>query len=96
MLRADPADDRPVWMLAFYDQAELESLALSAFLALGDHATAEFHAHRSLSALRPHMVRSHAITTTRLAHAQLAQGARSRHGATALKVPPMPPPSMLG
>lgn len=87
MLRADPADERPVWMLAFYDQAELDSLALSAFLALGDYATAEFHAHRSLSALRPHMVRSQAITTTRLAHAQLAQGMPEVATATALKVP---------
>lgn len=87
MLRADPADDRPVWMLAFYDQAELDSLALSAHLALGDYATAEFHAHRCLSALRPHMVRSHAITRTRLAHAQLAQGMPEAATATAMKVP---------
>ncbi|MFF7841780.1 XRE family transcriptional regulator [Streptomyces ossamyceticus] len=87
MLRADPAEYRPVWMLAFYDQAELDSLALSAYLALGDYATAEFHAHRCLSALRPHMVRSRAITTTRLAHAQLAQGAADAATATAMKVP---------
>ena len=87
MLRADPAEYRPVWMLAFYDQAELDSLALSAYLALGDYATAEFHAHRCLSALRPHMVRSRAITTTRLAHAQLAQSAADAATATAMKVP---------
>ncbi|MES5825144.1 XRE family transcriptional regulator [Streptomyces sp. RG80] len=87
MLRADPADYRPVWMLAFYDQAELDSLALSAHLALGDYSTAEYHAHRCLSALRPHMIRSRAITTTRLAHAQLAQGAPDAGTATAMKVP---------
>ncbi|MFE9926193.1 XRE family transcriptional regulator [Streptomyces sp. NPDC005774] len=87
MLRADPADYRPVWMLAFYDQAELDALALSAHLALGDYPTAEYHAHRCLSALRPHMVRSLAITTTRLAHAQLAQGAPESATATAMKVP---------
>lgn len=87
MLRADPDDYRPVWMLAFYDQAELDSLALSAYLALGDCPTAEFHAHRCLSALRPHMIRSRAITTTRLAHAQLAQGAPEAATATAMKVP---------
>lgn len=86
MLRADPADYRPVWMLAFYDQAELDSLALSAYSALGDYATAEFHAHRCLSALRPHMVRSRAIATTRLAHAQLAQGAADAAAATAMQV----------
>ncbi|MFI6466603.1 XRE family transcriptional regulator [Streptomyces sp. NPDC050538] len=87
MLRADPTDYRPVWMLAFYDQAELDHLALSAYLALGDYATAEFHAHRCLSALRPHMARSRAITTTRLAHAQLAQGAPEAATITAMKVP---------
>lgn len=88
MLRADPADHRPVWLLAFYDQAELDSLALSAFLALGDYPTAEYHAHRCLASLRPHMVRSRAITTTRLAHALLAQGAAEAATATAMKVPP--------
>ncbi|MFC9029183.1 XRE family transcriptional regulator [Streptomyces arboris] len=87
MLRADPADHRPVWLLAFYDQAELDSLALSAYLALGDYPTAEYHAHRCLASLRPHMVRSRAITTTRLAHALLAQGAAEAATATAMKVP---------
>ncbi|MFJ4617576.1 XRE family transcriptional regulator [Streptomyces sp. NPDC088812] len=87
MLRADPADYRPVWMFAFYDQAELDSLALSAHLALGDYSTAEYHAHRCLSTLRPHMIRSRAITTTRLAHAQLAQGAPDAATATAMEVP---------
>lgn len=87
LVRSDPAAHRPVWMLAFYDQAELDSLALSAYLALGDHPTAEYHAHRCLSALRPHMVRSRAIATTRLAHAQLAQGAADAATATAMNVP---------
>ncbi|MYR40478.1 XRE family transcriptional regulator [Streptomyces sp. SID5910] len=87
MDRADQADYRPVWMLAFYDQAELDSLALSAHLALGDYPTAEFHAHRCLAGLRPHMVRSRAITTTRLAHAQLAQGDTDTAAATAMRVP---------
>ncbi|MFE1465180.1 hypothetical protein ACFY2D_35105 [Streptomyces nigra] len=82
MLRADPADYRPVWMLAFYDQAELDSLALSAHLALGDYSTAEYHAHRCLAVLRPHMLRSRAITTTRL-----AQGAPDAATVTAMKVP---------
>ncbi|MFL4906776.1 XRE family transcriptional regulator [Streptomyces sp. MMS24-I2-30] len=87
MLRADPGAYRPVWLLAFYDQAELNSLALSAHLSLGEYQTAEFHAHRCLSALRPHMVRSRAIALTRLAHAQLAQGDAEAATATALKVP---------
>lgn len=42
--RADPHASRPVWLVAFYDQAELDSLALSAYLALGDYQTAEAHA----------------------------------------------------
>ncbi len=74
-------------MLAFYDQAEMDSLALSVHLALGDYSTAEYHAHRCLSALRPHMIRSRAIATTRLAHAQLAQGAADAATATAMRVP---------
>ncbi|MGW3668569.1 XRE family transcriptional regulator [Streptomyces sp. NPDC005141] len=85
--RIDPDAYRPVWLLAFYDQAELNSLALSAFLALGDYPTAEFHAHRCLATLRPHMRRSHAITTTRLAHAQLAQDDLEAAAITAMHVP---------
>lgn len=87
MQRADPDDYRPVWLLAFYDQAELHALALSANLALGDYPTAELHAHRCLTGLRPHMRRSHAITTTRLAHAQLAQDDVETATATAMRVP---------
>ncbi|MEU6813033.1 hypothetical protein ABZ920_29445 [Streptomyces sp. NPDC046831] len=86
MLRADPDAYRPVWLLAFYDQAELDSLALSAYLALGDYPTAEFHAHRCLSTLRPHMRRSQALATTRLAHAQLGQGDLEAATATAMQV----------
>jgi tetratricopeptide (TPR) repeat protein len=87
MLRAAPGEDRPVWLLAFYDEAELNSLALSAYLSLGDHETAEAHAHRCLAGLRPHMHRSRAIATARLAHAQLAQGDAEAATATAMTVP---------
>lgn len=87
MHRADLAAHRPVWLLAFYDQAELDSLALSAYLSLGDYPAAESHAHRCLSTLRPHMVRSRAITTTRLAHAQLAQGEPEAAVTAAMEVP---------
>lgn len=61
-----------------------DSLALSAHLALGDYPTAEFHAHRCLAGLRPHMRRSQAITMTRLAHAQLAQDDLETATATAM------------
>ncbi|MFJ9085460.1 XRE family transcriptional regulator [Streptomyces sp. NPDC102384] len=80
-------DRRPVWLTAFYDEAELHSLALSAYLAAGDWPTAEFHAHRCLAALRPHMRRSLAIATSRLAHAQLAQGDVEAATHTAMSVP---------
>ncbi|MET8723807.1 XRE family transcriptional regulator [Streptomyces misionensis] len=85
--RAEPDAPRPVWLTAFYDQAELNSLALAAYLALGEYPTAEAHAHRCLSDLRPYMARSRAIATTRLAHAQLAQGDAEAAVATAMKVP---------
>ncbi|WNI20299.1 XRE family transcriptional regulator [Actinacidiphila sp. ITFR-21] len=87
MDRADPAAHRPTWLVAFYDPAELNSLALSAYLALGDYPAAELHAHRCLSTLRPHMARSRAITTTRLAHAQLAQGDTDAATKAAMTVP---------
>ncbi|SEE96211.1 hypothetical protein SAMN05428954_4811 [Streptomyces sp. 2112.3] len=87
MDRADPGAIRPVWMASFYDQAELDSLALTGYLALGDHETAEAHAHRCLAALRPHMQRSKAIATTRLACAQLGQRDAGPAVATAMSVP---------
>ncbi|SOB83124.1 helix-turn-helix domain-containing protein [Streptomyces sp. 1331.2] len=85
--RADPQTSRPVWITAHYDQAELESLALAAHLALGRHADAEAHAHRSLALLRPHMQRSRAITSARLARAQLGQGDVEPAVATAVGIP---------
>ena len=72
--RADQGEERPAWMKAFFDQAEIESLALTAHLALGNYEQAEAHAHRGIALLRPHLVRSRAIATARLAHAQLGQG----------------------
>ncbi|WP_372350902.1 hypothetical protein [Streptomyces sp. KL116D] len=78
---------RPLWLNAFYDDAELHSLALSAYLAAGDWPTAEYHAHRCLAALRPHMRRSLAIATSRLAHAQLAQGDADAATRSAMMVP---------
>ncbi|MBC2864452.1 XRE family transcriptional regulator [Streptomyces mexicanus] len=86
MDRADPGEYRPVWLNAFYDQAELDSLALSAYSALGDWEKAEYHAYRCLAGLRPHMRRSKAITTSRLARAQLEQGAIEEATATAMSV----------
>lgn len=88
--QADPGQQRPVWMTAFYDQAELENLALAAYLALGDYESAEAHAHRSLALLRPEMQRTRAITTARLAQAQLGQGDLEPAVATAMSIPSEP------
>lgn len=88
--QADPRERRPVWMTAFYDQAELENLALAAYLSLGDYEGAEAHAHRSLAQLRPEMQRTRTITTARLAQAQLGQGDLEPAVATAMSIPAEP------
>ncbi|WP_245737952.1 hypothetical protein [Streptomyces sparsogenes] len=86
MLRADPGEGRPVRLTAFYDEAEVHSLAATAYLAAGRHAEAEARAHASLTLFRPHLVRSRAITTARLARAQLGQREAERAVATAASV----------
>ncbi|MFC9064772.1 MULTISPECIES: XRE family transcriptional regulator [Streptomyces] len=90
LIKADAEAQRPMWISAFYDQAELESLALAAYLALGDYEKAEAHAHRSLAALRPTMQRSEAIAKARLAQAQLGQGDLEPAVATAMSIPKNP------
>ncbi|GHC90328.1 Tat pathway signal protein [Streptomyces flavofungini] len=52
LTRADPRAPQPPWM-RFYDQAELELLALIAHAALGGWAASEAHAHHNLALLRP-------------------------------------------
>ncbi|WP_405009926.1 hypothetical protein [Kitasatospora sp. NBC_01539] len=85
--RAQPDRPRPVWLTTHYDQAELDSLALAAYLALGRYEDAEAQAHRSLALLRPHMRRSQAITSARLARAQLGQGDVEPAVTTAMSIP---------
>lgn len=84
--RADQARHRPPWM-AFYDQAELDSLATFAYLRLGRWEDAERHAHRSLAGLRPDLARNRALTHANLALAQLGQGDIEPAVATAQNVP---------
>jgi transcriptional regulator with XRE-family HTH domain len=79
---------RPVWITAFYDQAELDGLAVAAYLSLGDFARAEAHAHRSLALLRPALHRTRMIATARLAHAQLGQGDHDPAIKTAMSISP--------
>ncbi|MDG4857873.1 hypothetical protein P8605_06840 [Streptomyces sp. T-3] len=85
--KADPDERRPVWMTAFFDLAELRSLATAAHLAARDYATAESHAHRSLAALCPTLERTRAITTARLARAQFGQGDLGPAVHTAMTIP---------
>ncbi|MEU3045838.1 hypothetical protein ABZ705_04755 [Streptomyces sp. NPDC006984] len=87
--RSKRGDDpgRPSWLLAFYDEAEINSLAMSAYLSLGMWAEAEAHGHRCLASLRQHMHRSRAIATTRLARSQLEQGEVEAAVTTAMTVP---------
>jgi hypothetical protein len=84
---ATPDPTRPVWLTAFYDQAELESLSVAAYAALGQHDRAEAHAYRSLSLLRPHLHRTRAITQARLSLAQLSQHDIEPAIATAMNIP---------
>ncbi|MEV5507352.1 Tat pathway signal sequence domain protein [Streptomyces orinoci] len=84
--RADASTRRPVWMTAVCDRAEIEELAVSAHLSLGDFPRAEAHAYRSLALLRPHMRRDRALVTARLACAQLGQGELELSLATAMTV----------
>ncbi|PYC66734.1 hypothetical protein C7C46_31055, partial [Streptomyces tateyamensis] len=65
----------------------LDSLALAAYLSAGSWEEAEAHAHRSMALRRGAMQRSHAITTVRLAHAQLGRGDLEPAVATAVSVP---------
>ncbi|MFI1617052.1 hypothetical protein ACH4VT_08715 [Streptomyces lydicus] len=85
--RTCPDEPRPVWLKAFYGPSELDSLGLAAYLALGNWEEAEARAHRSMGALRPHMHRSLAITTARLARAQLGQGDVEPAVNSAMRIP---------
>ncbi|MFE2041040.1 hypothetical protein ACFXAZ_08925 [Streptomyces sp. NPDC059477] len=85
--RAEPGLDRPDWMTAACDGAELETPALSARLRLRNWDLAEMHAHRSLALLRPQMRRDRAINSARLPAAQLGQGHIELATATAMTIP---------
>ncbi|WP_329223473.1 Tat pathway signal protein [Streptomyces sp. NBC_01485] len=84
--RANQGTHRPPWM-AFYDQAELDSLATFAYLRLRKWEDAERHAHRCLAALRPDFERNRGLTYANLALAQLGQGDIEPAVAAARNVP---------
>ncbi|QNS05501.1 XRE family transcriptional regulator [Streptomyces xanthii] len=85
--RAEADAPRPLWLIAFFDRAEIHSLATAAHLAAHDYEAAEGHAHKSLALLRAPLTRSRAITTTRLARAQLGQGDIGPAVRTAMSMP---------
>jgi tetratricopeptide (TPR) repeat protein len=70
--RAERNLPRPRWMAGVQNGAEIEELALSACLSLGEHAEAEAYAHRSLDLLPAG--RDRALSTVRLAQSLLGQG----------------------
>ncbi|WP_410538123.1 Tat pathway signal protein [Streptomyces sp. KL2] len=84
--RADKNARRPTW-IDFYDQAELDHLAMIAHLRMGNHPEAESHAHRSLSGLRPDFERNRALVNANLAVAQLGQGDLEPAVSTARSIP---------
>ncbi|GHH83227.1 hypothetical protein GCM10018793_44780 [Streptomyces sulfonofaciens] len=85
--RAAADVQRPMWLTAFYDRAELENLALCASFNAGDFRGAEAHAHRSLALLRPDMHRNRAVISADLAYAQLRQADLEPAVATAMSIP---------
>ncbi|MGR4879553.1 hypothetical protein ACIPUC_08990 [Streptomyces sp. LARHCF249] len=64
---------RPPW-IGFYGPAELAALTAIVRDLLGQPAHAEAASHRALAALPAELRRNRAMTTVRLAHAQLRQG----------------------
>ncbi|WJV51656.1 Tat pathway signal protein [Streptomyces flavofungini] len=87
LTRADPQAPRPPWM-RFYDQAELELLALIAHAALGGWAASEAHAHHNLALLRPDLLRNRSLALAHLARAQLEQEALEAAVDSAWRIPP--------
>ncbi|MFJ6657666.1 Tat pathway signal protein [Streptomyces sp. NPDC091377] len=85
-LNRAPEKRRPSWF-DYYDQAELDHLAMRAHMILEQWPEAERHAHRSLSFLRPAMRRNHALVASNLATAQLHQGELEQAVATAQAIP---------
>lgn len=84
--RCDTQVQRPSWT-GFYDQAELDHLAMLAHLNMHSWVAAEQHAHRSLAYLRPGMERNRALVHAHLALAQLGQGDIEPAVASAQSVP---------
>ncbi|MFE4666037.1 XRE family transcriptional regulator [Streptomyces sp. NPDC056716] len=66
-------EERPAW-IDFYDQSELDGLSASIWFCVGDFGKAEYFFHRTLSGIRPELVRNVSLYTAHLALAQACQG----------------------
>ncbi|MEV0276081.1 XRE family transcriptional regulator [Streptomyces sp. NPDC050610] len=64
---------RSAW-LSFYDESEVDGLTASIWAALGSYDRAEAFFHRTLSGIRPDMLRNRALYSAHLALAQASQG----------------------
>ncbi|MEW2117041.1 hypothetical protein AB0945_17965 [Streptomyces sp. NPDC005474] len=84
--RADPNKHRPTW-IDYYDQAELDHLAMAASMRLAHWPEAEKHAHRSLAYVRPDLKRNMALVRANLAGAQPGQRELEQAVATAQRIP---------
>lgn len=84
--RTDPKKHRPTWM-DFYDQAELDHLAMAAQMQLARWPEAEKYAHRSLAYVRPGLQRNSALVRANLAVAQLGQRDLEQAIDTAHRIP---------
>ncbi|MGG7569253.1 XRE family transcriptional regulator [Streptomyces sirii] len=67
------AIERPPW-ITFYDEAEFDGLTSIVWLRLGAPDRAEYHLHRALGAIRPHLIRNRTYYTAHLSLAQAKQG----------------------
>ncbi|MFD9575364.1 hypothetical protein ACFWBI_36795 [Streptomyces sp. NPDC059982] len=85
--KADPGAQRPSW-IGFYDEAELNGLTGLVMEDTGRHEDAEAYLHKTLTGLRPDLVRNRGYYTATLSLAQLRQGEVERACATALTVLP--------
>ncbi|MFJ7209681.1 hypothetical protein ACIQWR_39885 [Streptomyces sp. NPDC098789] len=85
--KADTGARRPSW-IGFYDEAELNGLTALVMKDTGRHADAEAFLHRTLTLLRPDLVRNRGYYSATLAVIQLRQDEVERACSTALTVLP--------
>ncbi|MEU5159089.1 XRE family transcriptional regulator [Streptomyces sp. NPDC020875] len=75
---------RPEW-IRFYDSSEFDALSAFVWVALGEHAKAEYCLHRALASIPEGKIRNRALYTAHLSLAQAKQGDLELAGATSRK-----------